>query len=1380
MIARTNLWERQNPHGHPHHPQGQRSNLDTRQDWTKWLEVSVKLEGIPLDTTALEIFQTLQAYGRIESIRIPQPTQRDAFGHAYITFSPAPITAFWMSGSIGLTINGGLRRIRVFLQNPRRPQMISSPLRPDVMYLEVMTLRLSSLDLGFLSDDRTMTVMKTIKNVLFYQKVLYVDIDQDYWCLVISQKHPPRFWKRRNNMELSHKGDKRKWGDLDTWLRTTEISYADWAKQYPVTMQEPFQFIDIGKWTTYRLLFLKSDTPMWNNIRAALSDFNIQIVTTDISTFTWKRGSPSNFREIVDDPIVVETNDHLALLHRTDKIDLSFEVRYQLEAAISQGVFNEQSITPEFLCRLSNMDSARGTGSQNSVHVQYTINGFPVPRNTQRASLINKAKNVLEYVTEADKPVYNPMTVLENRLALTHHTFITLPDHCTWVRKVIVTPSKVYFSSPSPETTNRVLRHYAKQGDRFLRVQFTDERNEGKIHAQADSDVSDALYNRVYRTLRNGIRIGDRHYQFLAFGNSQFREHGAYFFCPTATVSCNDIRDWMGDFSHIDVVAKYASRLGQCFSTTRDPRGISLGIQVSTIPDIEKNDWCFSDGVGKISPWVSSEVTKKLKMYDEHGKIPSAFQFRHGGSKGILVTWPDVKFNEICLRPSQQKFSARARNLEIVRCSRFSVATLNRQTIAILSCLGVPDEAFVGLTKNQLSDYSTAMTNPEVALRLLRQFIDENGMTTTIAQLIMDGFMDSQEPFTKALLQLWRAWSMKLLREKARIVVENGAFVFGCIDETRTLRGQENTMESNLSRDRSKLPQVFLQVSVPENAGEYRAIKGVCVVGRNPSLHPGDLRVVEAVDVDNAQLKTLRNVLVFPADGDRDVASMCSGGDLDGDDYFIFWDPKLLPQEWNHPPMMHDAVQPKKAEKSVTIRDISRFFVEYLKNDSLSSIALAHVAWADKASVKSPECLELAKLHSNAVDYVKTGQPAHMGRALRPRSWPHFMERDPQKSYKSGTILGQLYDLVAKVDFTPDFEGPFDSRILRRYKLSDNLLKLARGLKTQYDIAMRRIMNQSEIGTEFEVWSTFVMTKPRIGTDYKVQEDMGLIMAGLRDRFVQACIGQAGRSDRDRKADRGKGTESQADEHLLAQHMTPTSMPDTIPASAEAREVLDVDRDMLCRFVAAMYRVTWEEVQIAIQEWQDTRMIAGHLVPKRSKNQMPLISFPWLFEADLGRIATSGTAASMELNELPRAPKLVTAGTIHEAVDAVAATLQDGRLFHRGDEVFLIHQDVEGDNEDNSSSSGQGSTPDESDVEAAMYQLMPALQPTKADTPVPPFPTPSAIMPAKEKLAAVLEDEENGEEEIEEVEEIEEEFEDANVSARRAALQKLTTGSDED
>ncbi|KAK9775173.1 putative RNA dependent RNA polymerase-domain-containing protein [Seiridium cardinale] len=1263
-----------------------------RQEWTKWHEVSIKLEGVPRGTTTLDVFRSMQAYGRIDSITIPQIRDPRSVNHAYVSFSPAPSNAFWTSGTIALTVRGESRRVRIDLQSPRRPRMISSPLRPEVKYPERSLFRLKSLDFGIMSQERAMDIMKTIEDPVYYptmtvnlrhkkielqfscsiddprredpnihrvaepvgmrEKPLYppefradiqfrhveevfsVEVDQDHWCLLISQKHPPKFWKRRRDTDKSHQKEGTRWGDLDTWIRTTEISYADWAKKYPVTTYEPFQFLEIGKWTTYRLFFRKSDTSHWGPVKDALGDFNIQIIPTNTQTVTWKQGLPSTFRKFIDDPIVMDANDHLSLLHSTDKIALSYDVRYQLEAAISHGIFTEQSITPDFLRQLSEIDTQKD-------------------HDDKRASLVNRAKNILEYVTEADRPVYDPMALFKNRFALTHHTSIALPEHCTWVRKLIVTPSKVYLSSPCPETTNRVLRHYNNERDRFLRVQFTDERTDGKIHAHPDSDVSDSLFSRVYRALRQGIRIGDRHFHFLAFGNSQFREHGAYFFCPTATISCDDIRDWMGDFSHIDVVAKYASRLGQCFSTTRDPRGVGVGLLVKQIPDIEENGWCFTDGVGIISTWLAHEITRKLKLY-QNGKVPSAFQFRHGGNKGILVNWPQANFNEIYIRPSQQKFTSRAKSLEIIRASRFSVATLNRQTISILSCLGVPDDVFIALTKNQLFDYSTAMTDPQVAIKLLGQFVDENGMTTTIAQMVKDGFMQSEEPFTKALLQLWRAWSMKLLREKARIVVENGVFVFGCIDETRTLRGQRNVNEGNPTKDRSKLPQIFLQVSRPDQPDSYQVIKGLCVVGRNPSLHPGDLRVVEAVDVDVPALKTLRNVVVFPADGDRDVASMCSGGDLDGDDYFVFWDPALLPEEWNHPPMMHDAVIPKKADGKITINNISRFFVEYLKNDSLSTIALAHVVWSDKCAEgpKSSQCLELAKLHSNAVDYIKTGQSARMSPGLHPKLWPHFMERMPEKSYRSEKILGKLYDLVAKVDFAPDFECTFDSRILRRYTISDDLLKSARGVKTQYDIAMRRIMNQREIGTEFEVWSTFVMSKPRVGSDYKVQEELGLVMMGLRDRFTQACIGQA---------------------------------------EAEDPETQEIDRAKLYPFIAAMYHVTWEEVQIVLQEWQETRVIGGRLVPKRRKDQTPFISFPWLFEADLGRIATSATAEATESEPLPSVPKIVQATSIEEAMGCVAACVEDGRLFHRGEEIFMTTLDVEPMADEDPISSGSSS-----------------------------------------------------------------------------------------
>jgi RNA-dependent RNA polymerase len=138
-------------------------------------------------------------------------------------------------------------------------------------------------------------------------------------------------------------------------------------------------------------------------------------------------------------------------------------------------------------------------------------------------------------------------------------------------------------------------------------------------------------------------------------------------------------------------------------------------------------------------------------------------------------------------------------------------------------------------------------------------------------------------------------------------------------------------------------------------------VEGICLVGRNPSLHPGDLRVVQAVNVP--ALHHLRNVVVFPQTGERDVPSMCSGGDLDGDDYFIIWDEALLPQprEWNCDPMSYAAPAPKALRRPVEVADLKKFFVKYMKNDALPTIAHAHLAQADYLyhSIKDPKCTYL-------------------------------------------------------------------------------------------------------------------------------------------------------------------------------------------------------------------------------------------------------------------------------------------------------------------------------------------------------------------------------------------------------------------------------------
>ncbi len=75
---------------------------------------------------------------------------------------------------------------------------------------------------------------------------------------------------------------------------------------------------------------------------------------------------------------------------------------------------------------------------------------------------------------------YDPMTIFNDKEALAYAPKSDIPHYCAYSRKATITPSTIYFSSPTVETTNRVLRHYAQENSegRFLRVQFTDEREE--------------------------------------------------------------------------------------------------------------------------------------------------------------------------------------------------------------------------------------------------------------------------------------------------------------------------------------------------------------------------------------------------------------------------------------------------------------------------------------------------------------------------------------------------------------------------------------------------------------------------------------------------------------------------------------------------------------------------------------------------------------------------------------------------------------------------------------------------------------------------------------------------------------------------------------
>ncbi|KAK8962684.1 putative RNA-dependent RNA polymerase SHL2 [Platanthera guangdongensis] len=430
------------------------------------------------------------------------------------------------------------------------------------------------------------------------------------------------------------------------------------------------------------------------------------------------------------------------------------------------------------------------------------------------------------------------------------------------MRRLVITPTKAHCLPPEVEVSNRILREYKHVGDRFLRVSFTDE----SMH-QLNSNVLNYYVAPIVRMLTlNGFPQK----------TTVFRRE----------CNCGIHRKWMGKFTNKNV-AKYAARMGQCFSSTYATVNVLPGEVDFYLEDIKRNGYVFSDGIGKLTPELAMEVSEMLHLTDNP---PSAYQIRYAGCKGVVAVWPGKGDGiRLSLRESMNKFVSNHTVLEIASWTHFQPGYLNRQIVTLLSSLDVPDTVFSTMQEEMIYKLDQMFEDSTVALEVLTTSCLEQG--NTAAMMLAAGFKPQTEPHLKDMLLCVRAAQLHDLLSKARIFVPKGRWLMGCLDELGIL----------------EQGQCFIQVSTPslENCflrkgsrflakkKERSIVVDTVVVAKNPCLHPGDVRVLEAVDVP--ELHHLVDCLVFPQKGDRPHPNEASGSDLDGDLYFVTWEPSLIP-----------------------------------------------------------------------------------------------------------------------------------------------------------------------------------------------------------------------------------------------------------------------------------------------------------------------------------------------------------------------------------------------------------------------------------------------------------------------------------------------------
>lgn len=326
------------------------------------------------------------------------------------------------------------------------------------------------------------------------------------------------------------------------------------------------------------------------------------------------------------------------------------------------------------------------------------------------------------------------------------------------------------------------------------------------------------------------------------------------------------------------------------------------------------------------------------------------------------TTWPDIEICEAAYKPLTMY--------------------LNRQVIKILEDLGVDDSFFLNLQAKEvqrLRDITESPVNASTFLK--RQTIGVPiHLSWFINQLAFLGLDFRQDGFLRDVLEMALLVELRLLKHKTRIPVEKGWHLHGIMDETGFL--EEGQVYCTALVDGSPMA-INKKGLIVTRVRELRFILApsqslvIADTVQAPALHPGDIQIVDAViPPAGSPLLELSNCVCFSSKGTRDLPSQLSGGDLDGDRYYVMWDDECVLKHI-YQPADYARQTPIDIGRAVTTADMTDFFIQFMETDQLGRIAVLHRVLADQhpQGTLHPDCIKLAEMHSTAVDFSKTGIP---------------------------------------------------------------------------------------------------------------------------------------------------------------------------------------------------------------------------------------------------------------------------------------------------------------------------------------------------------------------------------------------------------------------
>ena len=272
----------------------------------------------------------------------------------------------------------------------------------------------------------------------------------------------------------------------------------------------------------------------------------------------------------------------------------------------------------------------------------------------------------------------------------------------------------------------------------------------------------------------------------------------------------------------------------------------------------------MTDGCSPISTELARAIwraNQRSKKRPARGRAPSAYQFRLGGAKGMVVQDPTREGRVVYLRPSQVKFdSPENRTFDIQSTSlRPKAMFLNRPLIVLLEFLGASSERVLELQDRSINEAQSIQRSFMNASKVLHQHglgtsfhlpsLLRN-MSTILNLKIYGERVESDEAeslYNDLIANTLHCAETHILRElkyRAHIAVPGSFTLLGVSDEWDCL--DEGEIFATVYDEKTKL---------------YQEITGTVAITRSPQIHPGDVQTVTAVR--RRELEHLTNVVVF-------------------------------------------------------------------------------------------------------------------------------------------------------------------------------------------------------------------------------------------------------------------------------------------------------------------------------------------------------------------------------------------------------------------------------------------------------------------------------------------------------------------------------------